>query len=354
MIAYTWAHFLNDTSSPYWLARMPMTKAAVKAMDAMQEYSMTLSNPVNITGFMVAGASKRGWTTWTTGAVDKRVFAIVPVVMPILNMIPNMGEEYTNYGTWSFAIDDYINAGIMKKFYTPQMKELAAIVDPYSYVDRLTMPKLVIAATGDEFFLPDSPKWFWDKMQGESHLMMLPNCEHSCAGHGADISRAVETFFLLLVNDLPRPSFNFTLTYSNSSTNPAKIDVYIDPKNPPTSVKGYFANTMGSTYRDFRLLTCPSAKCIQPVIWFDMDVTNLGNGHYQAIRYPPATGQWTGFFVELDWEIGTKVGPYGTFKSTSVVNVVPDISPFPNCGPPVCDAPNTMSFQSGEPVISVQ
>ena len=28
LIAYTWASFFNDTANPYWLARMPMTKAA--------------------------------------------------------------------------------------------------------------------------------------------------------------------------------------------------------------------------------------------------------------------------------------------------------------------------------------
>lgn len=32
LIAYTWAHFINDTSDPIWLARLPMTKAVVKAM----------------------------------------------------------------------------------------------------------------------------------------------------------------------------------------------------------------------------------------------------------------------------------------------------------------------------------
>ncbi len=35
--------------------------------------------------FMVAGASKRGWTTWTTAAVDKRVIAAIPIVMDMAN-----------------------------------------------------------------------------------------------------------------------------------------------------------------------------------------------------------------------------------------------------------------------------
>lgn len=30
---------------------------------------------------------QRGWTTWTTGAVDKRVVAIVPMVMDLLNLV---------------------------------------------------------------------------------------------------------------------------------------------------------------------------------------------------------------------------------------------------------------------------
>lgn len=34
---------------------------------------------------MVAGGSKRGWTTWTTAAVDKRVFAAIPIVMDMLD-----------------------------------------------------------------------------------------------------------------------------------------------------------------------------------------------------------------------------------------------------------------------------
>ena len=39
----------------------------------------------NLKKFMVAGGSKRGWTTWTTAAVDKRVFGAIPIVMDMLD-----------------------------------------------------------------------------------------------------------------------------------------------------------------------------------------------------------------------------------------------------------------------------
>lgn len=42
-IAYTWAHFLNDTTQPFWLARLPMVKAAVRALDTLTAFIPTLN-----------------------------------------------------------------------------------------------------------------------------------------------------------------------------------------------------------------------------------------------------------------------------------------------------------------------
>jgi PhoPQ-activated pathogenicity-related protein len=81
IISYTWNHFcFNDSTAPEWLLRLPMTKAASRAMDVLQARYPQLHS------FVVGGASKRGWTTWTTGLVEKRTKAIVPVVMDLLNL----------------------------------------------------------------------------------------------------------------------------------------------------------------------------------------------------------------------------------------------------------------------------
>src|SRR4051812_19365064 len=67
-IAYTWSHFLR-TGEERWLARLPMTKSAVRAMDAVTAFAATAGGGGHsVSRFVVSGASKRGWTTWTTAA----------------------------------------------------------------------------------------------------------------------------------------------------------------------------------------------------------------------------------------------------------------------------------------------
>ena len=58
--------------------------------------------------FVVSGASKRGWTTWTTAAVDRRVVAIAPAVIDLLNVVPSFTHHWQAYGAWSDAVKDYV------------------------------------------------------------------------------------------------------------------------------------------------------------------------------------------------------------------------------------------------------
>src|SRR5947208_2130625 len=86
MTSQTWHKYLR-TGDERWPARLPMTKSAVRAMDTVQAFCANHSGgTVKIANFVVAGASKRGWTTWTTAAVDPRVVAIVPIVIDTLNL----------------------------------------------------------------------------------------------------------------------------------------------------------------------------------------------------------------------------------------------------------------------------
>ena len=65
IIAYTWDKHLR-TGDDKWPLRLPMTKAAVRAMDTVTDLMNRSEQGLEVDQFVVAGGSKRGWTTWTT------------------------------------------------------------------------------------------------------------------------------------------------------------------------------------------------------------------------------------------------------------------------------------------------
>ena len=106
VIAFTWRHFVDGTSRTEWPLRLPMTKAAVRALDTVSAFCKQHLD-MDVNEFMAAGASKRGWTTWTLGAVDKRLKAIVPIVLEALKFQSFVKTHWRQLGGWSFALRDY-------------------------------------------------------------------------------------------------------------------------------------------------------------------------------------------------------------------------------------------------------
>ncbi|XP_035673097.1 autocrine proliferation repressor protein A-like [Branchiostoma floridae] len=323
IIAYTWRHFLDYPDQPDWLLRNPMTKAAVRAMDTVQDFvnRMTGNQPEK---FMVAGESKRGWTTWTTGAVDKRVFAIAPIVMDLLNMKANLHHFYRALGGWTFAFDDYYAENITSRLDDPNLEKLAAIVDPLAYKDRLTMPKYIIGTGGDEFFMPDDSYYYWDQLEGEKYRRWIPNAEHSIDGHEISLFFSLGAFFLSVVEDSPRPKMTWT---RETGTKSGRIMLHTDIK--PMTIRSFHARTLDGKRRDFRLVNQPPGQTEpqpHPVIWLPEDVQDMGNGTYVAEFDIPAVG-WLAFFIQA-----TFPAPHGTaLEFTTEVHIIPETFPFPDC-----------------------
>lgn len=175
LIAYTfkqWYEGGDDT----WPLLLPMTKSAVKAMDAVQQFD------TNITNFVTLGGSKRGWTTWLTAAVDRRVSGIVPIVFNMLNFTEQLPHQKESFGDYSEMIRAYVAIDMPKAVRTPRGKLLEQIVDPWSYRERIIIPKLIVNSTNDPYFALDAERYYRDGLRGSTSFYNGPN-----AGHGANM-----------------------------------------------------------------------------------------------------------------------------------------------------------------------
>jgi PhoPQ-activated pathogenicity-related protein len=305
LIAYTWNKYM-ETGDPTWLARFPMVKSAVRAMDTMTAFLGGLKEgPLTVDRFVVAGASKRGWTTWLTGAVDRRVVAIVPIVIDVLNLTDSMRHHYEAYGFWAPAVGDYEHHKIMDRLNSPELAKLLALVDPYSYRHRLKMPKYLVNSAGDQFFLPDSSQFYYDDLQGEKYLRYVPNCDHGL--RDTDAVESIGAFYSAILTDRPRPKFSWKADRKAGT-------IEVRTTDQPKAVNLWQATNPEG--RDFRLEKIGKAYKSSPL-------EDQGGRVYLAKVAAPAKG-WTAFFVEMVYDSG---GAF-PFKFTTEVVVVPDVLPF--------------------------
>lgn len=190
LIAYTFVQYLK-TKDATWPLLFPMAKAAVRAMDVMQAESATRGH--DVTGFVVSGASKRGWTTWMAGAADERVVGIAPIVYDNLNLPAQMASQRRVYAGYSEQISEYTEYNLQDMLSSEEGAALAEAVDPYSFRDRLTMPKLIVNGSNDPYWTLESASLYLGGLKGETSLHYSPNGGHDLGGMQPVITRVVPT-----------------------------------------------------------------------------------------------------------------------------------------------------------------
>lgn len=308
-IAYTWNEFL-ETGDETWLARLPMVKSAVRAMDCVQELlAGDEAGRLSIERFVVAGGSKRGWTSWCTAAVDRRVAAVIPIVIDVVNVPKCSRHHVAAYGFYAEAIGDYFRHHLTGRADDARTQQLYAIEDPYSYRERLTMPKFMVNAAGDQYFPPDSSRFYFDDLPGEKYLRYVPNADHSL--RDSDALESITAFYETILANRPRPRISWSFEDDGS--------IRVKAIDRPAAVTLWQATNPRA--RDFRLKTIGKAYRNQPLV-------DEGGGMYVGRVEPPKQG-WTAFFVELTFDVG---GSY-PLKLTTAVRILPDTLPYADLDP---------------------
>lgn len=306
LIAYSRVKQMK-TGDDTWLVRLAMVKSGVRALDAIQEFlASEAGGRLKIDQFVVSGGSKRGWTTWLVGVVDKRVIAIMPTVIDALNSEAITRHHYEAYGFFSPSLNDYVNHKLFPdKIGTPEYQHILAIEDAYNYRkrDRLKIPKYLVNASGDQFFLPDNSQFYFGELQGEKYLRYTPNAKHNLAG--TDARESLLAFYQAVINNKPRPQFSWKKEKDGS--------LVVTVKDKPREVNLWQATNPKA--RDFRVDTIGNAYTSATL---KEDKPNVYVGRVNK----PASG-FTAFFVELVYDSGGKY----PFKFTTEVSVVPDVLP---------------------------
>ena len=294
IIAHTFAQYLKTRDSE-WPLLAPMVKSAVRGMDATQEFTAKEWS-LQIKQFTVAGASKRGWTTWLAGAVDRRAVAIAPIVIDTLNMARQMKHQKDVWGRYSEQIDDYTKLELQKRLDTPPGKRLMKIVDPYSYLDSLKQPKLILIGTNDRYWPLDALNHYWSDLQGDKYILYVPNNGHSLR----DFARVIGTINALhqsAAGRLKLPKLSWKLDEGNGG-----VHLSLQSDQKPRKVRAWVAD---SASRDFR-----EAK------WESYPARANGKGHeYKLSR--PAKG-YRAIFGEAVFDAdGT---PYFLSTNVKIIN----------------------------------
>lgn len=251
LITDSWLKFL-ETGDENWPLLFPMVKSAVKAMDALEELAKA-EWKTGIDAFMVTGASKRGWTSWLTPVVDKRIMATAPIVIDVLNFRPQMRHQLDTWGKYSEQIIDYTSKGlIVEGEEEPREKHLRRMMDPYTYRKQLELPKLLVNGTNDRYWVCDAMKLYWHDLVGPKYVLQVPN-----AGHGLDGGRelalsTIAAFFQHNASATPLPELIWERTVNGEA-----IKLSVTTSKQPQAAKLWLARSETKDFRDAKWESTP-------------------------------------------------------------------------------------------------
>jgi PhoPQ-activated pathogenicity-related protein len=257
-------------------------------MDTLQAFTLKeWKQPT--TGFVVAGASKRGWTTWLTAAADRRVKAIAPLVIDTLNMPEQLPHQIKSFGRYSEQIADYTARGLVPLPEGDTARSLWRMTDPFTYRESLNLPKMIINGANDPYWTIEALNFYWDGLKGDKWVCYVPNAGHNLEQRTIDgkIDRSwaidsLAAFGRAQIHGQPLP--RITWKHDDAEGHPR---VSVTCSAPPAAARLWMAD---APTRDFR-----KEK------WVERSAEISGNAVTAPVDAQPSG--FRAFFVEVDYPL---------------------------------------------------
>ncbi|RON54132.1 PhoPQ-activated pathogenicity-related family protein [Pseudomonas frederiksbergensis] len=309
-VAHSWKLFMQaPEQQPFMSVHVPMMEALVKAMDLAQKEAPS----GRVKSFLATGASKRGWAVWLAALADARIDSIAPFVIDVLNTEKVFDQTFRAYGdNWPLAYIDYYLQGVIAQRKTPVFTKLMQVEDPMTYppayAARLSIPKYIINASGDDFFIPDASRLYFPDLPGEKNLRVIPNAAH-------DVRAFVEANLIPYVKRRQAGKALPTVNTQEQRLNAISSRLHLTLSETPVKITKWTA--VNPQARDFRYNCGVRYTAAQWPASTTLDVT------LQA----PKAG-WSAEFFEFEFADG--------FFATTTVTVLPNA--YPTQAPPADEA----------------
>lgn len=309
-VSRSWALFME---APEKRELMPLNIPMVTAISQAMRLAKKELTQWNINSFIITGISKRGLTTWLSAIADPDVEAIVPFAIDLLDIDASLEHIYQSYGgNWPITFYPYYQQGIDEKIKSPTFTQLRQIIDPLRYLNtiyqpRLAIPKYIINASGDDFFVPDNTRFYYSKLPGVKSLRIVPNMNHYSINQFAEES---------LVPFINRFQSKKTLPQLIGLIHHHLLTVYFS--EAPVKVVRWTANNPNA--RDFRY-ACG-------IRYQPLTIDIPANNKISITLNEPKTG-WEATYIEATFNDG--------YVATSQVYITPD-EKYPQTAPPSVNA----------------
>src|SRR5437899_1905220 len=186
-------------------------------------------------------------------------------------------------------IADYTSRDLVPLPNTDAARKLWQMTDPYTYRDKVTMPKLLLNGANDPYWTVDALSFYWDALKGDKWVCIVPNAGHNLeqtlANGQADRSRAIDSlaaFARAQIHGRALPKVQWT--HDDTVGRPR---VTVRTSAAPAGARMWVAD---APTRDFRKAT-----------WSEKPAAASGTA-VAATMDPPTTG-YRAFFAELDYAL---------------------------------------------------